>query len=256
MNALRMDEVRNYLEANIGDFHQKRIENLSTLSLIKVLQKKNPYLFKAKYFITSEQFVKAISDAFLSSKEETIFGNWMEGLVIFINKMVFSGWKSGIPGIDLEFDKDGIRYIVTIKSGPNWGNANQIKRMISDFNAARKTLRTGNSTLNVIAVNGCCYGRDSQPDKKGIYFKYCGQEFWDFISGSPTLFKEIVEPLGIKAKERNEDFKLEYSKMINRFTLEFSLNFCKPSGEINWEKIVVMNSAKDGKEYLSVKNNN
>ena len=30
------------------------------------------------------------------------------------------------PGIDLEFDKDGVRYIVTIKSGPNWGNSSQI----------------------------------------------------------------------------------------------------------------------------------
>lgn len=58
-------------------------------------------------------------DAHISSNEETVFGDWLEGLAIFINSKVYDGRKSGITGIDLEFDKDGIRYIVTIKSGPN-----------------------------------------------------------------------------------------------------------------------------------------
>ena len=46
--------------------------------------------------------------------------------------------------------------------------------MVSDFKSATKTLRTSNSKLNIVAVNGCCYGRDNNPDK-GDYFKYCGQ---------------------------------------------------------------------------------
>jgi len=33
---------------------------------------------------------------------------------------------------------------------------------------------------NIVAVNGCCYGRDNRPDK-GDYLKYCGQRFWEFI---------------------------------------------------------------------------
>ncbi len=86
--------------------------------------------------------------------------------------MVYDGWKSGITGIDLEFDNDGNRYIVNIKSGPNWGNNSQIGKMISDFTKAKITLRTSNSGLNIIAINGCCYGRDNKPDKKA-YFKYC-----------------------------------------------------------------------------------
>jgi len=43
----------------------------------------------------------------------------LEGLAIYIAKMTYGGWKSGITGIDLEFDKDEKRYIVDIKSGPN-----------------------------------------------------------------------------------------------------------------------------------------
>jgi len=241
MEKLNLNEVAKFVEDNIGVFHQKRIAGLNTLQLKKVLKKKNPYLFKAKYILTAQDIIKSLTDAFISSQEETIFGDWLEGLAIFINNKVYGGRKSGIPGIDLEFDKDNIRYILTIKSGPSWGNSSQIGKLLSDFKTAKKTLRTSNSQLNVIAVNGCCYGKDSRPDK-GEYYKYCGQDFWEFISGDTELYTKIIEPLGHLAKERNDDFIISYSQMINLFTKEFANDFCKNNGDIDWEKLVKFNS--------------
>jgi hypothetical protein len=241
MKKLNMKDVFHYVEQNIGTFHQQRIKCLDCLTLSKVLKHKNPYLFKAKHVLTAEQIVKGLVNAHISSNEETIFGDWLEGLAIFINKKVYNGRKSGIPGIDLEFDADRIRYIVTIKSGPNWGNSSQIKKMKADFTGAKKTLRTSNSKLNIQAVNGCCYGVDGNPDK-GEYFKYCGQLFWEFISGNRNLFVEIIEPLGYNAKEKNDIFLQSYSKMINKFTKRFTQDFCKNTGEIDWEKLVLFNS--------------
>lgn len=243
MEKLNLKSVVDYVEKNIGVFHQKRIKCVDGLKLKDVLKRKNPYLFKAKNVTTSEQIIRGIVDAYISSNEETIFGDWLEGLAIFINGKVYGGRKSGIAGIDLDFEKDGIRYIVTIKSGPNWGNNSQIKRMKNDFVTAKKTLRTSNSGLVVMPINGCCYGKDAKPDK-GDYFKYCGQRFWEFISGNKDLYIEIIEPLGHKAKERNEEFQKSYSKMINKFTKEFSNEFCMDSGEIDWEKLVRFNSSK------------
>jgi hypothetical protein len=100
--------------------------------------------------------------------------------------------------------------------------------MISDFNSARKTLRTSNSQMNIIAVNGCCYGKDNKPDKRGIYYKYCGQEFWEFISGDKLLYIRLIEPLGYKAKEKNDEYLKSYSRIINKFTVEFSNQFSQP----------------------------
>ncbi len=242
MKKLDPKVVTQYVENNIGTFHQKRIQSLDSLKLIKVLKRKNPYLYKAKYVLTAEQIIKGIVDAHISSNEETIFGDWLEGLAIFINEKVYKGRKSGIQNIDLEFDKDSVRYIVNIKSGPNWGNSSQIKKMNADFKTAKKILRTSNSNLNVVAVNGCCYGRDNKPDK-GDYYKYCGQKFWEFISGEENLYTELIEPLGNKAKERNDDFMKSYSQMINKFTKEFTNSFCLESGEIDWDKLVKINSA-------------
>jgi len=243
MNKLDLKDVTQYVEDNIGTFHQKRIYSLNKLELKTVLKKKNPYLFKAKYLITAEQIIKGLTDAFISSNEETIFGDWLEELSIFINSKVYNGRKSGITGIDLEFDNDSIRYIVAIKSGPNWGNSSQISKMKADFKTAIKTLRTSNSKLQIVAINGCCYGKDNVPDK-GDYFKYCGQRFWEFISGNENLYVDLIEPLGHKAKERNDEFTKSYAKMINKFTKEFIIDFCKDSGEIDWVKLVKFNSEK------------
>ena len=241
MKKLDLKDVSQYVEQNIGTFHQKRIQSLDKLKLSKVLKRKNPYMFKAKHVLTAEQIVKGLVDAHISSNEETIFGDWLEGLAIFINNKVYDGRKSGITGIDLEFDNNGVRNIVTIKSGPNWANSRQLAEMRASFKTAKKTLRTSNSQLNIIAVNGCCYGTDNRPDK-GDYFKYCGQKFWEFISGDTNLYTEIIEPLGHKAKEKNDDFVKSYSQMINKFTKEFANEFCKDNGDIDWEKLVRFNS--------------
>ncbi|MEA1947327.1 MAG: PmeII family type II restriction endonuclease [Thermodesulfobacteriota bacterium] len=73
---------------------------------------------------------------------------------------VYNGRKSSTEGIDLEFETDNTKYIVSIKSGPNWGNSSQIKKMKDNFKKAKRILGTTTSTgLHVIAVNGCCYGK-------------------------------------------------------------------------------------------------
>src|SRR3954471_1270160 len=99
MPKLKLKDVTQYVEQNIGTFHQKRIAGLKDLKLKKILSKKNPYLFKAKYVLTAQDIIKSLTDAFISSQEETIVGDWLEGLAIFVNEKVYKGRKSGIIGI-------------------------------------------------------------------------------------------------------------------------------------------------------------
>jgi hypothetical protein len=243
MEQLKINDVKDYVEENIIYFHEKRIDKISSLKLKEVLQKKNPYLFKAKNLQTAEQIIKVLVEAYISSSEETMFGDWLEELAIFINKKVYSGWKSGIKGVDLEFDNENGRNIVSIKSGPNWGNSSQVDKMLTNFNTAKKTLRTSNSKLHIVCVNGCCYGKDNNPDK-GSYFKFCGQQFWEFIGGNENIYTDIIEPLGHKAKERNDYFDDKYSGMLNKFTKDFIDSFCDSDWKINWKKLVEYNSGK------------
>jgi len=237
-----MAKIEHYIMENIDDFHRQRNASLSRLKLENVIKRKNPYLFKAKNMTRAQDIVKSFLDAHISSNEETIFGAFLEGLALFVCREFRQGWKSSAAGIDIEFDKDGTRFLVSVKSGPNWGNSQQIARLKNNFITAIKTLRTSKSTLNIVAINGCCYGRDLKPDK-GEYQKYCGQKFWTFISGDEELYQKLIEPLEYKAKERNTEFLLNYDRILNLFTLEFSRKFCTPDGGIDWNKIIEINSS-------------
>lgn len=245
MGNITEKEITNYIEKNIESFHHRRLESLSKLKLKIVLKPKNPYLFKAKNITIAGELVKGLLDAHLSSQEEGIFGDFLEGLAVFINNKVYGGHKSSSEGIDLEFEKDSIVYIVSIKSGPNWGNSGQVKKMIDNFKKAKQRRRANISQTNVVAVNGCCYGKLRKEDK-GEYLKKCGQSFWSFISGNDNLYTDIIEPLGHKAKEKNKEFLTEYDKVVNKFTKQFMDEFCTTDGsKILWDKIVKLNSGSE-----------
>jgi len=238
-----INDIKSYVSENIIKFHQSKLESLKKLKLKKILKRKNPYLFKAKNILTAQDLVKTLLEAYLSSQEETIFGDFLEGLAIYICSKVYSGRKSTTEGIDLEFEKDNVRFIVSIKSGPSWGNSGQINKMQENFRKAKKILRTNNVNANVVAVNDCCYGKENTSDK-GDYFKYCGQNFWEFISGDENLYLEIIEPLGFDAKKQNAAFLEAYSEIVNIFTERFLIDFCI-KGKINWPKLVEFNSSKN-----------
>jgi hypothetical protein len=232
--------AKQFVASNVATrFHDKLLEGLQTLKLSDLLKRKNPYLFKAKAIQSAPELVKRLMDAYLSSKEETIFGDFLEALAIHVCAEAHAGQKSASEGIDLEFMRDGTRYIVSIKSGPNWGNSQQIKRMISNFNQARKIL----GKQKVEAVNGCCYGKESKPHK-GSYQKICGQDFWELVSGIDDFYQQIVEPLGFDAKHRTEEFDKKYAAVVNQFSGDFITKFCAKDGSIDWNKLLAFNSGR------------
>lgn len=237
MGILNLEEIYTFVDNNIDSFHASKLDSIKQLKLSKLLKRKNPYLFKAKNVNTAEEFIRKLLSAHVSSQEETMFGNFLEKLAIFVNQKSFGGKKTPAEGLDLDFTRNNLRYLVSIKSGPNWGNSSQIKKMKDYFSQARRILGQ-----NVICVNGCCYGKNKN-ENKGDYLKKCGQSFWELISGDIEFYKKIVEPLGINAKTRNEEFEIEYSKVINRFSKEFINNFCDDEGAILWGKVVEFNSS-------------
>ncbi len=244
MNTELINSIADYVEKNIGEFHKARIEKLQTVNLKKLLSRKNPYMFKAKNIVTAGQMVEGLASAYMSSAEESIFGNWMEGLAKFVAGKVYAGYKSSAEGIDLEFDKEGIHYFVSVKSGPSWSNSTSMKEQKQQFRTAVKVLNTSQKTVvPTMCIEGCCYGNDNKGYRDSLHEKYCGEKFWTLISGEPTLFVDIVEPLGFKAKEKNEEYFKEYGRMINKLTQEFISDFCDQEGNINWDKIVRLNAA-------------
>ena len=250
MNSFDMDELNDFVNQNIVDFHQRRISSLENLNLNKLL-KKNPYLFKAKNITTAHELIINLLDAFLSSSEEKLFGDFLEQLAVFIAEKTYGGHKSSAPGVDLEFFKDDIHYIVSIKSGTNWGNSSQHRKLQEDLANSVKRVKQSSYSRNVQSVLGICYGKTKTSFLHG-YIKVVGQNFWYLISGEKDLYKEIIEPIGYRAKEHNESFFLEKNRVVNRFTKEFLDNYCNELGDINWAKLVEYNSGNFDLENMSL----
>jgi len=240
MEKLNIDEINNFVNKNISMFHQNKLKSLQSINLKDVLKKKNPYLFKAKNIAVASDLVTSILDAFLSSSEEKHFGDFLEELAIFISGKTCKGRKSAATGVDMEFVNQGIHYLVSIKSGPNWGNSSQQNKQEYDFQIATKVLKQSKRSLNVQPVLGICYGKVRTSYLRG-YLKVVGQNFWYLISENENLYTDIIEPLGYKAKQHNAKFMKQKSKIVNLFTQEFIRDFCD-NGIINWKKLVEFNS--------------
>lgn len=231
-----------FVNTEIVRFHQTRLSRLQGLKLNDVLRKKNPYLFRAKNIQVAAELVGALMNAFLSSSEEEMFGAFLEELAIFVSEQTSGGRKSTATGLDLEFDRADVRYLVAIKSGPNWGNKSQYDKLQDNFRAAIKVQRQSHRAMNVQAVLGMCYGKSPAYVDTGGYVKMAGQCFWHFLSQDADLYTDIIEPIGFEAKRHNEDFEASRAAIQNRLTAELTSQFCDEDFSINWSKLVAFNS--------------
>ena len=173
MNKLNLVEVCDYVNNQIGEFHKRRISTLERLNLDRLLRK-NPYLFKAKHITTASNLMENLLMAFLSSSEEKHFGDFLEGLAVFVAEKTCNGFKSSAQGVDLEFINNNIHYIVSIKSGIHWGNSSQQAKLAQDLNAAQIRVKQARTQLSIQTVLGICYGKTRTRFHKTGYLKVVG----------------------------------------------------------------------------------
>jgi hypothetical protein len=240
MNVLNLNDVQEYVNENIVDFHNRKIKSLQDLTLDKLL-KKNPYLFKAKSINTAGDLITNLLEAFLSSSEEKLFGDFLEGLAVFIAQKTCNGHKSTASGVDLEFFNKNIHFVVSVKSGTNWGNSSQISKLENDLKNAVTRVKQSNRGTNVQAVLGICYGKTRTSYLRG-YLKVVGQNFWYLISENKDLYIDIIEPIGFRSRDHNEEFSRKRGELSNLFTKHFINDYCESAGAIDWVKLVKFNS--------------
>jgi hypothetical protein len=237
MNQELRQRITKFVETTIVTFHENRAKNIEKLKLADLLRNKNPYLFKAKHLESAPDLVRALLDARLSSSEEGSFGSFLEELAIFVASETGNGKKSAATGIDIELNRNGIRYIVAVKSGRNWGNASQHATLKKNFQTAVKVLKQSKQGEPIQPTLGICYGKFKTVDN-GEFLHIGGQSFWELLSGDSNLYIDIVEPLGHRADGLNAEFDRRRSELYTKMTHEFIHSYCTSSNAIDWQKLV------------------
>lgn len=224
-------------------FYNTLIEKIDKLDIMKVMKRKNPYLYRAKAMENSSEIVESVLSAFVSSSEETIFGNcFFEPIAIAAS----GGNKALAEGIDIMIqDKtSNTIYAVAVKSGPSVFNADSKKRQEQNFTAASKLAQQAKARYE--AYIGYCYGKkkDNGRGKPKMYQELAGKRFWAELTGDDDFYIKIIGFMGNLPEQYVASYKESYNKAFNRLVREFSNCFCKEDGSIYWEKLVEFNSGE------------
>jgi hypothetical protein len=215
----------------LNDFHERRIEKLKKLRLRQVLRRKNPYLFKALGTEQAAEIVKRILEAYASSSDETIFGNvYFEQIANNLPNVTVSTGK----GCDLVLEENKVVHVYALKSGPNPFNSSAKERQNTEFLELKSRLMKLQKQFDPKSSSG-----------KFIYRQSSGQAFWKEVTGDDDFYLKLIRLMRDEPLKKVEKYKSDWDATINKFTKEFTEDFCLPDGHIDWEKLTQFVSARE-----------
>lgn len=237
MNSNELEEI---IKEALENFYRRRIDRLSKLKLKDTLRKKNPYLFRAIGVYKADEIVEVILQAYMSSSDETIFG---DAFFEPIAKRVSGGTVSPSEGVDIVIETNDVYKAISVKSGTNIFNASQSKRLDDEFGKLRsRTMKLHKQFDGVLAHS---YGHiGNARSTQYIYRRIAGQAFWEEITGDPEFYLKLCHMMKDLPSVHRSTYEKERGKAVNRLTLEFLQDFSTPDGGIDWDSLLRFNSGK------------
>ena len=219
----------------LDNFYTNLIKKVDSLNVKAVMKRKNPYLFRAKAMNGAAQIIDAILAAFVSSSEETIFGNvFFEPIAI----AAVQGQKALAEGLDIMVERDNTIYAIAVKSGTSVFNADSRKKQEQNFMAASKLAQQAKKRF--VPIVGYGYGK-KKTSSRGLP-KLAGKDFWTELTGDEEFYIKLIRFMDKLPEKYVEEFDASYQRAANRLVREFTQEFCFEDGSIDWEKLVEFNS--------------
>lgn len=229
--------------------YSKRLGALEKLTLGKLLNK-NPYLYRALGINDSSEFISQLMVAFVSSSDETIFGNdFFEPLAIFTAQHGSSSESSEVSrtvtvgasaGQDIAIETATSYLAISVKSGKNIFNSQSTKGQDGEFLALQARLKKLNKMFRPIIGYG--YGRKAMRVVSNVE-KLAGQAFWHLLSGEPDFYLRISHAMESFAQTHGAEYKARFETKHQQLLRAFMLQYVREDGVIVWDKVVAFNSA-------------
>ena len=238
-NAYHEKVIIAAIASALDSFYKNLIKKVNSLNIKAVMRRKNPYLFRAKAMNGAAQIVDAILTAFVSSSEETIFGNvFFEPIAVAASQ----GQKALAEGVDIMLERENTIYAIAVKSGPSVFNADSRKKQEQNFIAANKLAQQAKKRF--VPIVGYGYGKKKISDRglPKFYKELAGKDFWAELTGDEEFYIKLIRFMEKIPEKYIEEFNASYQKAENRLIREFTQEFCLNDGSIDWEKLVKFNA--------------
>jgi hypothetical protein len=232
----------------LESFHARRLAKLDAIKLTGLL-KKNPYLYRAIGHVAASDYVRAALDAFVSSSDETIFGNeFFEPLAQWAAEQAHREQSEvtvqagGGAGFDISIETPTEYKAIAVKSGTNIFNSQSGKQQVAELDALQARIRKAKKVFHPIIGYG--YGRKRQRDANLKVLKLAGQAFWAYITGEEEFYQRISSALGDKPMQLAMEFEKAYVQARNRLEKTFMDEYVDTGGSIDWASLIAFNSAR------------
>ena len=190
-NSYDEQAVIQAIASALETFYGTLIEKIDGLNIQKVMKRKNPYLYRAKAMQSATEIVDSVLTAFVSSSEETIFGN------CFFEPIAIAATNEVLPQIDQFEEKMNLVWL-------DYDGAFS-EGMLSDIETLCRRLYVG--SMFFISCNYSFAGKASE--KRSAFEKSVGDYFEPDIeksrytnNGIPLIIQELINNLILKVLEK------------------------------------------------------
>src|SRR3990172_7282482 len=180
-----MDErIEGIIRKQFGAISEQKYKAIDSIQIEEM--DFNPFLLKILGFETPEEIAEFMIAQRFERSPVTSYGARIQSIAKEITER-----GTGVEGADICKERDGHRYYIQMKAGPNTVN----KDISSEINKLLKSAIRRNS--GSVALLGMTYGKRERVSS--VIRKYSdvdwiiGREFWEFISEDAECAKEIFD---------------------------------------------------------------
>ena len=225
----RRSLAKQIVEAFRETYVEPLLANLRSRGIVRLVARKNPYLYRASGLVTCEELVERAFLDYLSSSTETLFGNFLERVAL----QLAGGYqcKSATKGVDIERRAGNKAELYVVKSGPAAFNAGSRRDAERALDEAAKRLRPAG--IEVQKFIGFAYGRKRTTYERGIIV-LSSSDFWRRISGISDFHIRLLEICGCLAPLYRTDVHAARKRLLK----EAKEVYCEANGAIQWEQVL------------------
>ena len=219
-------KIKSYAAQRIDCLRSKRLDYLRKIEIDSLFKLKMMRDIAESRSFTVSEIINMLLNVRVALRDRSLTGELLRELAFLtIRERQSDGLISSDENC-LRYTKDNDVYSVSVKTGP----------YLSEHSVIADTTDERSIDNSIIYIDGYCIGQD-ESFIDGQFRRYCGRQFWRFISDDNLFMNAVIVPASEPLRKRDYEFNEVFDKRINYLYLSFANMYCDLNGAILWDRI-------------------